>query len=68
MLVADVQASGARWSPDGTRVVYTVGDDEVSCSHVEIVAADGSEADAPTRIRDCVESGEFITDLAWITR
>jgi len=68
VLVADAQASGARWSPDGTRVVYMVFDDALSCSHVDTVAADGSEADAPTRIRDCGETGEFITDLAWITR
>ena len=68
MLVVDRQASNARWSPDGTQVVYLLWDDAGACSHVEIVQADGSEADAPTRIRDCLETGEFISDLAWITR
>ncbi len=67
-LIADVQASGAHWSPDGARVVYMVFDDAIACSHVETVAADGSEAGAPTRIRDCGETGEFITELAWISR
>jgi Tol biopolymer transport system component len=67
-LVADAQASGARWSPDGTRIVYMVGDDAEPCSHVDVVPADGTGANAPLRIRDCVETGEFITELAWITR
>ncbi len=77
VLVADRQGSNARWSPDGTRVVYLIADadddgdghpDVANCDHVEVVAADGSEADAPTRIRDCYDSDEYITELAWITR
>lgn len=68
VLVVDKRASTARWSPDGTRVVFLVDDDDISCAHVEIAAADGSESAAPTRIRDCTETDEFITELAWITR
>ena len=66
MLVAEAQASGARWSPNGTQVAYLVWDGDNACSHVEVVAADGSQAASPKRIRDCVTSGEFITDIAWI--
>ncbi len=66
--VAAAQTSGPRWSPDGLRVVYMVGDEAQPCSHVDVVAADGSEANAPQRIRDCVVTGEFITEIAWITR
>ena len=56
----------AAWSPDGTRVAYLVFDDALGCSHIDSVAADGSEADAPTRLRDCGTTGEFITTLAWL--
>lgn len=66
-LVVNGAVTNARYSPDGAQVVYLAYDDAAACSHVEIVAADGSEANAPTRIRDCGLSGEFITDLAWFT-
>jgi hypothetical protein len=56
----------AAWSPDGTRVAYLVFDDALGCSHIHSVAADGSEADAPTTLRDCGATGEFITTLAWL--
>ena len=68
VLVADVAGTSARWSPDGTQIAYLVGDDQISCSHIDVVAADGSDVASPTRIQDCVMSGRFITDLAWITR
>jgi hypothetical protein len=66
--VVDRQASGARYSPDGSSVVYLVDAEGVSCQHVEVVKADGSEADMPVRIRDCTMTGEFITEVAWVDR
>ena len=78
VFIADVDGSNvtriagdgtsATFSPDGTKIAYTVFDSALSCSHVEIVATDGSQADAPVRIRDCGQSGEFITDLVWFVR
>jgi len=78
LFIADVDGSNvtriagdgtsATFSPDGTKIAYTVFDSALNCSHVEIVATDGSQADAPIRIRDCGQSGEFITDLAWFVR
>lgn len=70
---ADVKVTSAagtevRWSPDGTRLVYLVFDSAANCSHVEVVAADGSDAAAPKRIRDCKVAGDFVTELAWIDR
>jgi len=59
---------GARYSPDGAKIVYQLYDDALNCNHLEVVAADGSEADAPTRVRDCGSTGEFITEVAWIDR
>ncbi|HNS98402.1 MAG TPA: hypothetical protein PKL73_15735 [Polyangiaceae bacterium] len=55
------------WSPDGSRVAYLVRDDAHNCDHIEMVASDGSQASAPTRLRDCSTSGEFITNIAWIS-
>ncbi len=66
-ITADAGTS-ARFSPDGGKVVYLRHDDAGNCSHVLVVAADGSGKAAPTQIRDCVASKEFITQLAWITR
>ncbi|MFO0551051.1 MAG: hypothetical protein U0271_21860 [Polyangiaceae bacterium] len=61
--------SDATWSPDGTHLAYLRDDpDGGNCSHIEIVAADGSDVGAPVRIHDCVTSGRFITALAWIER
>ncbi len=59
--------SNAKLSPDGTKVVYLRDDGAVPCSHVEIAALDGSQVASPTRIYDCVTSGRFISDIAWIT-
>jgi hypothetical protein len=66
MLVAAVPGRPAEWSPDGSRIAYLLWDDAVACSHVEIVAADGSQAQSPTRIVDCAQTGESITELAWV--
>ncbi len=67
VLVRDLKGTTSfRYSPDGARVAYLVFDNAKSCSHVEVVKADGSEASAPTRIYDCGTSGRFITDIAWI--
>lgn len=60
--------STGRWSPDGSSVVYLRLNDGGTCSHVEIVRADGSDVAAPARIQDCDESGRFVTELAWILR
>jgi Tol biopolymer transport system component len=53
------------FSPDGLRIAYLYGETQ-ACSHIEIVKADGSDADTPTRVRDC--GTQFITDLEWIKR
>lgn len=55
-----------RWSPDGTRVAYLLFDSALNCSHVEIVRADGSDADAPNRIYTC--STKFLSELAWVKK
>ncbi|MBI4953126.1 MAG: hypothetical protein HY908_13920 [Myxococcales bacterium] len=67
-LVVDRAASSTVYSPDGTRVAYLLWDDALACSHVEVVAADGSQATAPVRIRDCGVTGESVTELAWFVR
>jgi len=67
VVVDGPNVSSAKISPDGTRIVFTRWDDDLSCSHVEIAALDGSEAATPTRIYDCGTSGRNITDVAWIT-
>lgn len=67
ILVADGESlTTAVWSPDGARVAFLRYDNAGNCSHVEVAAADGSEAMSPTRIHDCLVSGRFITELAWI--
>ena len=53
-------------SPDGSQVAYLRWDDAATCSHVERVASDGSQVDAPTRIVDCAQTGENITQLEWV--
>jgi hypothetical protein len=62
--VADRAGTSAVYSPDGSRVAYLYSTSQ-SCSHVEIVAADGTLAGAPKRIRECGTA--FITDLAWLS-
>ena len=52
------------YSPDGTKIAY-LWDETQTCHHVEVVAADGSEADTPFKARDC--GSAFITELAWIS-
>jgi hypothetical protein len=64
--VSDDAASRAVFSPDGTRLAYLAADDTTGCDHIDVVAADGSQASAPTRLRDCNTTGESITQLAWI--
>ncbi len=54
----------ATWSPDGTKIAYLVQDDTESCSHIDVVPADGSAQ--PTRLRDCTTTTEFITELHWV--
>lgn len=60
-------AGDATWSPDGQTIVYTVFDQANSCDHLERVTWSGSAWSAPTRVRDCTQTGEFITSLAWVT-
>jgi Tol biopolymer transport system component len=55
----------ASYSPDGSRVAFLWGETQ-SCNHIEVVMADGSQADAPVRVRDC--GAAFITELSWIDR
>jgi Tol biopolymer transport system component len=57
-----------RWSPDGTRIAYLAFDSALNCSHIEIVKADGSDADAPARVYTCTSGGKFLSELAWIKR
>lgn len=64
--VVATNVTGAVWSPDGTRVAFLLDDDDLACAHIATAAADGSEADSPDIVRDCAETGEFITELAWI--
>ncbi len=66
VLVANTAGTRAIFSPDGSQVVYLQRDSGNNCQHIDVVAADGSQADAATRLRDCAQSGEFITQLAWI--
>jgi Tol biopolymer transport system component len=54
------------WSPDGDAVVYTVYDDANTCDHLERVDWGGAAWSTPVRVRDCTQTGEFITDLSWI--
>ncbi len=63
--VTSTAGTDGRFSPDGLRIAYLYGETQ-SCSHIEIVMADGSTADTPDRVRDC--GTQFITDLEWIKR
>jgi hypothetical protein len=54
------------FSPDGTRIAHLVAE-TMDCNHIEIVSADGSDADTPLRVRGCDDAGEMITALAWTT-
>ncbi len=60
-------AGDAAWSPDGETIVYTVFDSARSCDHLERVVWTGAAWSAPERVRDCAQTGEFITNLAWVT-
>jgi hypothetical protein len=62
--VASQGGTNAVWSPDGSRIGYLFGETQ-TCSHVQIVLADGSEAEWPLRVRDC--GSAFITELAWVS-
>lgn len=66
--ISSVAGSDLTWSPDGTRVAYLRFDGAKNCSDIEVVKADGSQADAPTRLRECLPGAEFVTQLAWVTR
>jgi hypothetical protein len=59
-------AGSATWSPAGDAVVYTVFDDTMSCDHLERVDFDGQAWSSPVRLRDCADTGEFITEIAWV--
>jgi len=63
--VATRNGTSSVWSPDGKKIAYLWGE-TMGCSHIEVVAADGSQADAPTRIREC--GSTFVTELAWVVR
>jgi hypothetical protein len=63
--VATRNGTNATWSPDGTKVAYLWGETQ-GCNHIEVVPADGSQADAPVRVRDC--GSAFVTDLAWVVK
>ena len=65
-LTAAGAATDPTFSPDGTRRAHLVSE-TMDCSHVEIVAADGSDADSPTRVRSCRDAGEMTTAIAWAT-
>ncbi|MBI5486040.1 MAG: hypothetical protein HY905_01770 [Deltaproteobacteria bacterium] len=65
--VTATAGQGGSFSPDGTRVVFLYPETTV-CSHIEIVHADGSDAAAPLRIRDCGDADESITRAVWIAR
>lgn len=64
--VVAAEATEPVWSPDGTQVAYLLRDNANNCDHIYVAAADGSQANAPTQVRDCAETGEFITELDWI--
>jgi hypothetical protein len=66
--VAAAEGTSTRYSPDGKQIAYLLWDAPKSCSHLDVVKADGSEAQAPRRLRDCGKTGEFVTELDWITR
>jgi WD40-like Beta Propeller Repeat len=61
--VASENGTSAVWSPDGSKLAFLWGETQ-TCGHIDVVAADGSQADAPTRVRQCGSS--FLTELAWI--
>jgi len=63
--VATRPGTEAGWSPDGSKVAYLYGETQ-TCNHIEIVMADGSQADSPVRVRDCGTA--FITELEWILK
>lgn len=59
-------AGAAAISPDGDTIVYAVFDSDLSCDHLERVTRSGNVWSAPVRVRDCADTGEFITDINWI--
>lgn len=61
-----IDIGDAAWSPDGATIVYTVYDAANACDHLEVVADEGAAWSAPTRVRDCTSTGEFVTDISWI--
>lgn len=63
--LASHNGTSVSWSPDGTRIAY-LWSETSACTHIEIVKADGTEADSPFRVRDCGTA--FVADLAWIDR
>jgi hypothetical protein len=67
VLVASASGTSAAFSPDGGQIAF-LNSPGAGCAHIDVVASDGSEAGAPTRLRDCSVTGEFITELAWIVR
>ncbi|MBA3453675.1 MAG: PD40 domain-containing protein [Deltaproteobacteria bacterium] len=62
-----LSAGDGTWSPDGQTIVYTVFDQANSCDHIERVTWSGSTWSAPERLRNCVQTREFIANLSWIT-
>jgi len=66
--VSKTAGTEVRWSPDGTRIAYLAFDSALNCSHIEIVRADGSDADAPPRVYTCTSGGKFLSELAWVKR
>jgi hypothetical protein len=55
------------WSPDGSAIIYSVFEPSGSCTHLDRVTLVGSTPTSPVRIRDCLVTGEFYGNLAWIT-
>jgi hypothetical protein len=66
--VAEEAGNTAHFSPDGKQIAFLVWYAPKNCSHIDVVKADGSEAKAPRRLRDCSTTGEMITQIQWITR
>jgi Tol biopolymer transport system component len=64
--VSSTAGTEVRWSPDGTRIAFLRFDNALNCSHIEIARADGTDADATTRVYTC--STKFLSELAWIKR